>query len=396
MNVLTPHDPGFDEARTGYQQYTKHEPALIVTATCAQDVVDAVARGEPVAVQSSGHGLTTAMQGGVLVATRGLAGVRVDAAARTAYLEAGASWQQVIDATAPHGLAPLSGSAPGVGAISYTLGGGVGLMARRYGFAADHVRRIDVVTAGGELRTVTDGPLFWALLGGGGNFGVVVGLEIALIPISHVSGGSLYYRVDAVPDVLDRWLAWTREVPDEMTSAVSLLPLEDGHVAQVQIASLVEGLRPDLGPAFKDTLRVRAYAETGTIFDEPDRPHAYRSTNLLVSAVPTASLLGVPAVINVRHLGGALSRPADNAVGRRDAAYSVNVLSLDDDVRRQVLAPLQPYKVGRSLNFSYGLLTEEEVSDAYEPADYQRLRELKAEYDPDVRFHANHPISPAR
>jgi len=267
-------------------------------------------------------------------------------------------------------------------------------MARRYGFAADQVRRIDVVTADGELRTVTEGPLFWALLGGGGNFGVVVGLEIALLPISHVYGGSLHYRLDEVPDVLDRWLAWTRDVPDEMTSAVSLLPLPDGPVAQVQIASLVEGLRPDLGPAFKDTLRVRPYTESGTIFDEPDRPHAYRSTNLLVSAVPTGSLLGTPAVVNVRHLGGALARPGGNAVGRRDAAYSVNVLSLDDAVRRQVLAPLQPYKVGRSLNFSYGPLSADEVADAFEPADYARLRELKAEYDPGVRLLANHPIPP--
>src|SRR5690242_21922933 len=114
MNVLTPHDPGFDEVRTGYQQYTKHEPALIVTATSAQDVVDAVARGEPVAVQSSGHGLAAPMTGGVLIATRGLAGVRVDPAAGTAFIEAGANWQQVIDAAAPHGRAPLSGSAPGV------------------------------------------------------------------------------------------------------------------------------------------------------------------------------------------------------------------------------------------------------------------------------------------
>jgi len=185
MNLFTPTDPGYDEARTGYQRFAKHEPALIVAATSAQDVVDAVARGERVAVQSSGHGLTTPLKGGVLITTRGLAGVHVNPDAGTAYIEAGASWQQVIDATAPHGLAPLSGSAPGVGAISYTLGGGVGLMARRYGFAADHVRRIDVVTADGQLRTVTDGPLFWALRGGGGNFGVVVGLEIALKPLTH-------------------------------------------------------------------------------------------------------------------------------------------------------------------------------------------------------------------
>jgi hypothetical protein len=402
MKAFTPTDPGYDEARTGYQRFTKHEPALIVAATSAQDVVDAVARGERVAVQSSGHGLTTPLKGGVLITTRGLAGVRVNPDAQTAYIEAGASWQQVIDAAAPHGLAPLSGSAPGVGAVSYTLGGGVGLMARRYGFAADHVRRIDVVSADGQLRTVTDGPLFWALRGGGGNFGVVVGLEIALIPISHVYGGSLYHDLDVVPDLLDQWLAWTRDVPEEVTSAVSLLPIPDRRVAQVQIVSLIEGLRPDFGPVFKDTLRVLPYTESATVFDEPDRPHAYRSTNLLVSEVPTASLLEAPAVVNVRHLGGALAKPADNAVGGRQAAYSVNVLSAVDDldevlaVQRAAVAPLIQYKVGRSLNFSYGPLTEDEVAEAFEPADYVRLRKLKTDYDANVRFHANHPISPLR
>ena len=110
----------------------------------------------------------------------------------------------------------------------------------------------------------------------------------------------------------------------------------------------------------------------------------------------------VMTVVNVRHLGGALADPVDSAVGKRQAAYSVNVLSPVEDldaviaVQRDALAPLQEVKVGRSLNFSYGPLSEEEVGDAYEPADYQRLRELKAEYDPNVRFHANHPIAPAR
>ena len=106
----------------------------------------------------------------------------------------------MIDATAPHGLAPLSGSSPGVGAISYTLGGGVGLMARRYGFAADHVRRIEVVTADGVRRNAEDDPdLFWALRGGGGNFGVVTGIEVDLFDVSALYGGSLYFDLAESP-----------------------------------------------------------------------------------------------------------------------------------------------------------------------------------------------------
>lgn len=199
--------------------------------------------------------------------------------------------------------APLSGSSPGVGAVSYTLGGGVGLLARRYGFAADHVRRIDVVTADGELRrvTATDEPdLFWALRGGGGNFGVVTGLEIDLVPVERIFGGGLYFDVAEVPDVLDAWRRWTETVPEELTSAVAMLPFPDlpmvpeplrgRHVAHIPISylgsvpegeRLVEPLR-DLGTPLRDTLGEMPYLESGKVFDEPDRPDAYRSVNLLL------------------------------------------------------------------------------------------------------------------
>jgi FAD/FMN-containing dehydrogenase len=227
MKVFTPTDQGYDDERTGYQRFARHEPALIVAAASPDDVIEAVARGLPVAVQASGHGMTTPLTGGVLITTHAMSGVRVDPSAKTAYVEAGATWQQVIDAAAPHGLAPLSGSSPGVGAISYTLGGGIGLLARKYGFASDHVRRIDIVTADGRLHPVSDGPLFWALRGGGGNFGVVVGMEIGLMPVSDLYGGSLYFDVATTPDILDAWLAWTRNAPDEMTSAISLLTMPD-------------------------------------------------------------------------------------------------------------------------------------------------------------------------
>src|SRR5262249_53301395 len=145
---------------------------------------------------------------GVLINTRRMSGVRVDPEARTAWVEAGATWRQVVEAAAPYGLAPLSGSFPGVGAVSYTLGGGVGLMARRHGFAADHVRRFEVVTADGRLREVTaesEPDLFWALRGGGGGFGVVTGMEVDLLPVSTIFGGGLYFDVAEVPDVLEAW-----------------------------------------------------------------------------------------------------------------------------------------------------------------------------------------------
>jgi FAD/FMN-containing dehydrogenase len=438
--VHVPGADGYDGERIGFQLLDPHRPSVIVTAVGEDDVRAAVAfaaeHRAPLAVQATGHGLARPLGGGVLISTRRMTAVRVDPGTRTAWLEAGATWRDVIEAAAPHGLAPLSGSFPGVGAVSYTLGGGVGLMARRYGFAADHVRRVDLVTTDARLHRVTadsDPDLFWALRGGGGNVGVVTGMEIDLMPVERIYGGGLSFDAAQVPEVLDAWRRWTAGLPEEMTSAVSMLPYPDlpvlpeplrgRHVAQIQISylggedegrRLVEPLR-SLGPILRDTLRVLPYTESGAVFDEPDRPHAYRSQNLLVRDLDAGALAGltkaagpsapVMSVVGLRHLGGALARAPRTAdpVGHRDAAYSVMILSpvepgeegtvrgLHDDA----LAPFVPHALGRSLNFSYGPLAEDRVRAAFAPADYERLTRLRARYDPHALLRANHEIPPA-
>ncbi|QWF78639.1 FAD-binding oxidoreductase [Amycolatopsis sp. CA-230715] len=437
-SVTRPGDHGYDEERTGFQLLDPHQPEVLVGAESADDVRTAVefaaARGSRVAVQATGHGQNRALDGGVLISTRRMSGVEVDPAARTAWIEAGATWHQVIEATAPHGLAPLSGSFPGVGAVSYTLGGGVGLLARKYGFAADHVRRIDLVTADGKLREVTgasDPDLFWALRGGGGNFGVVTGMEIDLVPVSRIYGGGLFFDADEVPEILAGWHRWTRDLPDEMTAAVAMLPFPDlpmvpeplrgKHIAQVQIAyagspedgeRLLEPVRA-LGPTVRDTVREVPFTESGAVFDEPDRPHAYRSANLLVrdldpdllttltkAAGPSAPVM---CVVGLRHLGGALARSPKipNAVGHRDAGYSLSVLSPVEPgeresvraLHRDLLAPWSANAMGRSLNFTFDELGGAEIAAAFAPGDYRRLTEIRARHDPRAMFHVNHPIS---
>ncbi|MDF5758979.1 FAD-binding oxidoreductase [Spongiactinospora sp. TRM90649] len=436
--VYTPESVEYDEQRGGYQRVTAHRPALVVAATGAEDVraaVEHAAReGLRVAVQAGGHGLGEPLEGGVLISTRRMSGVRVDPVAGTAWVEAGASWGRVIEAAAPHGLAPLSGSSPGVGAVPYTLGGGVGLMARRYGFAADHVRRLTVVTADGRIRDVTpdtEPGLFWALRGGGGAFGVVTGMEIGLVPVERLYGGGLYFDVERVPGVLTAWHRWTATVPEETTSAVALLPMPDlpmipeplrgRYVAQIQIAHLgaeeegrrlTEPLRA-LGPALRDTLRELPYTESATIFDEPDHPHAYLSRNrllrdldpdtlatLLATTGPSAPVM---TVVQFRHLGGALARPprVPNAIGHRGAArYSLNVLSPvepggEESARaahRAAVAPFEREAVGTLLNFSYGPLDKDTVRSAFEPGDHERLARLKARLDPRDLLHGAWPI----
>ena len=158
--VLAPRQEGYDDERAGWQTARQHRPDLLVGAAGPADVQAAVTyasgRGLPVAVQGTGHAsAAVAGDGGVLITTARMSAVRVDADAGTAWVAAGTRWDQVIREAAPAGLAPLSGSAPHVGAVSYTLGGGLALLSRSFGYAADHVRGLDVVTADGRLRHVT-------------------------------------------------------------------------------------------------------------------------------------------------------------------------------------------------------------------------------------------------
>ncbi|MEU4396862.1 FAD-binding protein [Kribbella sp. NPDC023855] len=422
--------PGYDEERRGYQRLDPHRPTHIVGATTRDDVQRAVRYARehrlPLAVKATGHGHVWPLDGGVLITTSRLDRVTIDPERKTAWIEAGATWQQVIDAAAPHGLAPLSGSLPGVTAVPYILGGGLSLMARRYGFAADHVRRIEVVTPDGELRNAEDDPdLFWALRGGGGNFGVVTAMEIDLFPVPTLYGGSLYYDLAATPDALQAWHDWAQTVPDAVTSAVGLIPFPDiepvparlrgKYIAQLQVSitpdadgpALVTALRDSLGEPLIDTVKQRPFTETGEIFDEPAHPAAYRSRNLLLSELDKQALTTIPnlagptakamCIVGIRHLGGALSnKPAiDNAVGNRDAQYLLSVLTTGgndtSDLHRAILEPWTQYAVGRSLNFSFGPLTQAELRETYD--DYNRLARLRTHYDPTNLLQPNHPIT---
>jgi hypothetical protein len=440
--VFTPGDDGYDDERIGFQLAGPHRPALIVGAEDADDVRAAVefaaANGLPIAVQATGHGLPLPTDGGLLISTRRMNGLRVDPAARTASIEAGVRWEQVVAEAARHGLAPLNGSAPSVGAVSYTLGGGVGLMARRYGFAADHVRAIDVVTADAGLRHVTaesDPELFWALRGGRANFGVVTRLEIDLMPVSRLYGGGLYFDGDLVPEVLDTYRQWTAAVPDEMTSSVALIPFPDvpavpeplrgRHIAHVRIIHagdaatgerLVAPLRA-VGSRLIDTVADMPYAACGSIHNEPATPMAYHASHTLLygldaDAVQKAlDLVGPggpePCVMEIRHLGGALAKPpaVPNAVGNRDAEFIAGFLAKAgpdtdmDSVRslhRRLLEPFAPRAAGRCLNFLYGENAgADHVRAAYDPDTYRRLADLKAVHDPNDVFRLNHHIPPA-
>jgi FAD/FMN-containing dehydrogenase len=425
--VFRPGDEGYEEETAGFQTGFAQRPDVVFAASSADDVRAAVAyaaaEGLPVGVQATGHGLPGPAEGGVLITTKRMDRVTVDAEARTVRVRAGVRWGQVVAAAEPYGLAPLNGSAPGVGAVSYTLGGGLGILAREFGYAADHVRSLEVVTADGRLRQVTPGSdLFWGLLGGGANLGVVTELEIGLVPVARLYGGSLAFdgrEVDPAV-VLRAYERWTRTVPDGLTSSYAAVPYPDvpampphlrgRYVISVRVAHtgtdgdrLVAPLR-EIGPVLSDSLREMPYAESHTIHSDPDFPHAYYGDSAVLSelnveaAGELLSLTGPDApsmyVVQINHLGGALAEEQPNAVPHREGRFLVRVLGAVDDSARsrlhKALATVEPWTTGRALNFAFG--AGERTEGLYDPDTHKRLAGLKSAYDPANLFRGNYDI----
>ena len=197
-------------ARQAWNLKAEHRPALVVLAEDASDIRNAVrfaqTSGLGVGVLATGHGTGQPCNGGLLINTSRMRGVRVDPSARVARVEAGAIWEDVVEAAATHGLVGLPGSSMTVGVVGYTLGGGFGWLGRRYGLAAHSITKAEVVTADGEFVTASPNEhpdLFWGLQGGTGNLGIVTSLEFSLHPLREVYGGNLYYPLERARDVLE-------------------------------------------------------------------------------------------------------------------------------------------------------------------------------------------------
>jgi FAD/FMN-containing dehydrogenase len=438
--VLEPGDAGYDVEITAWNVMTTHRPAVVVGATCADDVVAAVryalTHRLPVAVQATGHGATFAVDEGVLVSTRRMTQVCVDVQHGLARVEAGAKWADVVAATAPYGLAPLLGSTTDVGAVGYTLGGGMGPLGRKYGFAADRVRSLDVVTGDGRLRTISadnEPALFWGLRGGKGNLGVVTAMEIELVLQPRIYGGAMFFAAADTSTVLHAWREWVDTVPEEMTSSVALLrlpdeefvpePLRGTFTLHVRIAytgeacngeKLVAPLR-EVATPLVDMVRDMPFTESDSIHMDPVDPLPAWHDGRLLAALPADAVdallatagpdVDVPLIFaEVRHMGGALARQplAPNAVAGREGAFSLFVLGPGvpgvveavQAASARVIAALAPWETtGRLVNF----LGETDrgsaaVAAAYPPDFAARLLELKDRFDPHNLFRHGHAL----
>jgi len=436
-----PGDGGYDERRLPWRRNVDARPALIVEPATADDVARAVTvardAGVPLGVQATGHGALVPCDGGVLLRTSRMSTVEVDPVRRVARAGGGARWADVVGAAAAHGLAPISGSSPEVGVAGYTLGGGLGWLSRRYGFAADSLLGARVVSAAGDLLTAgpdADQDLWWALRGGGGNFGVATELELRLFPVAEVFGGVAFFAAERAAEALARYREVAPAEPDELSTALILLRLPDlpfipepirGRVVLCLRACFAgppergeRALAPLLaaaGPPLLGGFGPMPYPRTTTLSDpQPGAQISEEHTDvfgdlddalikLLLAEIHTET--GPVSVIELRHWGGALARPRPygGMAGPSAAAYSL--IAVAPELERDALpavrahleglaARLRPYASGGAfLNFLSDL---DRTAAAYQPADYARLAALKHRYDPDNVFRLGHNIPPSR
>jgi FAD/FMN-containing dehydrogenase len=441
-SVLLPGDAGYDDERAVFNLNHELVPAVIVVAQSAADVQAAVAfaagQHRPVLVKTTGHQIVGTARGAVLITTHRMNGVVIDAVGRTARVGAGALWAEVVQKAAKAGLAPLNGSNPTVGVSGYTLGGGLSpTLGRSHGYAADHVRSLDVVTADGELRHVdalSEPELFWALRGGKGNFAVVTALEFDLFPVPRLYGGGIYFPGERMADVLRAWTAWHATTPETMTSSFAAMrlpalpavpePLRGVFAVSLRIAytgtaedgeRMVAPLRA-VAPPILDTVADMPYTQCASIHNEPTDPLPYYERSIMLREFPAQAqdklveLVGPDSdttmwIAELRALGGAWDRePAvPNAVATRGLPYvllGVEVAPLAEEQRLKasiaaLLDGMAPWQADRRL---VNNLAPEEASDAiaiYGPERYARLAAVKKTYDPTNIFRLNHNVVPA-
>ena len=438
--VLTlPGSPDWDRARAAWHLDVDQQPAAVVEAVSARDVVLTVRAahdaGLRVAAQSTGHnaGPLGDLSGSVLLRLHRMRQVQVDPLAQVARVEGGAIWVDVTSAAAPHGLAALAGSAADVGVAGYCLGGGVSWLGRSHGLTANSVVALEVVTADGELRRVDerrDPDLFWALRGGGGSFGVVTAIEMRLYPITEVYAGTLFFPLERASEVLHAWHDWTATVPESVTSVGRVLrfpPMPDlppflsgqsfavveaaCQLGEEEADALLAPLRA-LGPAI-DTFATIPVETLNLLHMDPPGPVPGRGDGALLDGVTHEAIDALLAAagpevdspllsVELRHLGGMLA--PDRMVGGATAGlpgshlmFAVGITPFPEAVVAveqavtSVRAAVAPWEGGCYLNFAE---TPREGDEVFFDS-HARLRQVKWAYDPTDLFHSNHPVRPA-
>ncbi|HEX2292041.1 MAG TPA: FAD-binding oxidoreductase [Gaiellaceae bacterium] len=436
--VIAPGDASYDGARAGFLPSVDRRPAVIIRPADVQEVARVVSlareSGLELAVRSGGHSATghSSTEGGILLDLSSLNGVEIDPERRLARVEAGATAEELTEASAAHGLAIGLGDTGSVGIGGLTLGGGVGYLVRKHGLTIDSLLGADVVTAGGELVRAddeTNPDLFWALRGGGGNFGVVTRFTFRLQPLDLVTGGMLV--LPATADAIASFIAEAEAAPEELSTIANVMPAPpmpqipaERHGELVILAMMVHAGAPEdgervlarfraLAPPVTDLLRPMSYPEIYPPGEERgplavarnlflDEVDAGVATTILEHLGRSSALM---PVAQLRVLGGAMARvpPEATAFAHRGSRIMVNlaaIYSTPDEAPlheawvNDFAAAIRQEDTGAYVNF-LGSEGEAAVRAAYPGRTFDRLAEVKRRWDPANVFRLNHNISPA-
>ena len=441
-DVIAPDDDAYEQARHVYNAMIDRRPEMIVRAANVGDVIAAVnlarENGLDLAVRGGGHSVPGfgTCDGGVVIDLSRMRGIRVDPASATARAEGGATWGDFNAATYPFGLATTGGIISTTGVAGLTLGGGIGYLARGFGLSCDNLVSADVVTADGRFLVASErenDDLFWALRGGGGNFGVVTSLEFRLHPVKDIYGGPMFFELSEVENVLRFFREYIADAPEQLGAfpafqiapPLPFIPEErhgDTFVAMVACwaGPLEEGeraLKPfhDIAPVVAEFVGPMPYPALNSAFDglvPPGLQHYWKANfveELTDEAIAAHAVHGpdVPAVNSTVHIypiNGAAHRVAPDATAfaYRNANFATVIAGMwpeasENDaniawVRRYYDATAPHSEEGGYINF----MSEDDQGRirANYQGNYDRLVDVKRRYDPDNLFHLNQNIRP--
>jgi FAD/FMN-containing dehydrogenase len=428
-DIILPENAAYEQARAVFAR--KGSPAIIFECKNAEDVTSAIRYAREakliISVRSGGHsnaGLST-NDGGVVIDVGPMNHVTlIDENTHRVRVGAGAQWGDIARKLNEYGLVLSSGDTVSVGAGGLSLGGGIGWMVRKYGLAIDNLVQVDIVTAEGEqlIASADSHPdLFWALRGGGGNFGVATAFEFIAHPSGDVSFGTIVYPAQNAPALLTAWRDYMRTAPEDLTTTAMLIPSMAKDMPatfivtvcwagdQAAAAAALEPLRKLPGTIMNDSVQVKPYYEA---LEEAHPPQGFHSevnnaffhelSDELIAKITTA-FTEHKFIFQIRHLGGVMNRVPVDATAFAHRASEVLVVSpvfsplnFTEDQIQTALAPwhdIAALSKGAYINF-FSRATPKEVAAAYPPATYQRLATIKQRYDPTNVFNQNLNIVP--
>ena len=428
--TFRPGDSGYAPEIAVFNLAIVHRPELVVGAATEGDVAEVLRaarqHGVRVAVQGGGHGAYAPIESGVLLTTRRLDRVEVDAGARSVTVGAGVRWSAVVPAASRHGLAPIAGSSPNVGVVGYLLGGGLGPLARSHGFSSDYLLGLRIVTGQGEALSVDteqNPELFWALRGGKGGIGIVTEARVRLVPLRTLYAGSLTFDEPHIEKALRAWVSWTERADPHVTTSVAIIkfppleavpePLRGRRLLMLRFAypgSTEDGHRlaaplREFAPVYLDALGEMPSSDMARIHNDPENPAPSWIRGALLNDIDqefvTALLPYIGAgstspfgAAELRHLGEATRRdvPGGSSVGGRGAGFGFSVLGMNPEWFERELPEAAEQlwaNVARwispetTINYLGKARSPEHHATAWSKEAYPRLQAIRKKYDPD-------------